>query len=151
MNNPQKPIKVYVPVEVAFDENGHMYPHLIHWEDGKTYEIDRILDVFPPTQQHQIAVQLAMVLQAVVSQQLLPTVDGGMVPAFEIMTVTPAIRNMIRDNKVPQIDGLLYSSNREDMVSMDASILALCQKGVISKDTALIYATNPELLRKKLV
>ena len=58
---------------------------------------------------------------------------------------------MIRDNKVPQIDGLLYSSNREDMVSMDASILALYQKGVISKDTALIYATNPEMLRKKLV
>lgn len=47
MNNPQKPIKVYVPVEVAFDENGHMYPRLIHWEDGKTYEIDRILDVRP--------------------------------------------------------------------------------------------------------
>ena len=45
MNNPQKPIKVYVPVEVAFDENGHMYPRLIHWEDGKTYEVDRILDV----------------------------------------------------------------------------------------------------------
>ena len=47
MNNPQKPIKVYVPVDVAFDENGHMYPRLIHWEDGKTYEIDRILDVRP--------------------------------------------------------------------------------------------------------
>ena len=47
MNNPQKPIKVYVPVEVAFDENGHMYPRLIHWEDGKTYEVDRILDVRP--------------------------------------------------------------------------------------------------------
>ncbi len=47
MNNPQKPIKVYVPVEVTFDENGHMYPRLIHWEDGKTYEIDRILDVRP--------------------------------------------------------------------------------------------------------
>ena len=47
MNNPQKPIKVYVPVEVAFDENGHMYPRLIHWENGKTYEVDRILDVRP--------------------------------------------------------------------------------------------------------
>ena len=47
MNNPQKPIKVYVPVEVAFDENGHMCPRLIHWEDGKTYEIDRVLDVRP--------------------------------------------------------------------------------------------------------
>ena len=131
-------------------ETGHLLLSTLH-TIGAANTIDRIIDVFPPSQQRQIAIQLSTVLNAVVSQQLLPTVDGGMVPAFEIMTVTPAIRNMIRDNKVPQIDGLLYSSNREDMVSMDASILALCQKGVISKDTALIYATNPELLRKKLV
>ena len=57
MNNPQKPIKVYVPVEVAFDENGHMYPRLIHWEDGKTYEIDRILDVRPAPRWHVRAVR----------------------------------------------------------------------------------------------
>ena len=127
----------YETINVAMTaaETGHLLLSTLH-TIGAANTIDRIIDVFPP---------------AVVSQQLLPTVDGGMVPAFEIMTVTPAIRNMIRDNKVPQIDGLLYSSNREDMVSMDASILALCQKGVISKDTALIYATNPELLRKKLV
>lgn len=77
----------------------------------------RIIDVFPPNQQHQIAVQLSMVLNAVVSQQLIPTIDGGVAPAFEIMTVTPAIRNMIRDNKIPQIDGLLYSSAKPDMIS----------------------------------
>jgi len=86
----------------------------------------------------------------VISQQLLPAVYGSMVPAFEIMTVTPAIRNMIRENKVPQIDGLLYSAGREDMLSMDSSILDLYRKGRITQDTALIYATNPEMLRKRL-
>ncbi len=142
----------YETINVAMTaaETGHLLLSTLH-TIGAANTIDRIIDVFPPSQQRQIAIQLSTVLNAVVSQQLLPTVDGGMVPAFEIMTVTPAIRNMIRDNKVPQIDGLLYSSNREDMVSMDASILALYQKGVISKDTALIYATNPELLRKKLI
>ena len=73
-----------------------------------------------------------------------------MIPAFEIMTVTPAIRNMIRENKVPQIDGVVYSSNREDMISMDSSLLKLYQEGKITKETALVYASNPEMLQKRL-
>ena len=96
------------------------------------------------------AVQLSMVLNAVVSQQLIPTVDGGVAPAFEIMTVTPAIRNMIRDNKIPQIDGILYSSAKPDMISMDNSLLALYKSGKISKEIALTYATNPDMLMRKL-
>ncbi len=141
----------YETINVAMTaaETGHLLLSTLH-TIGAANTIDRIIDVFPPSQQHQIAIQLSTVLNVVVSQQLLPALDGRMVPAFEIMTVTPAIRNMIRDNKVPQIDGLLYSSNREDMMSMDASILALYQKGIISGDTALIYATNPEMLKKKL-
>ena len=91
-----------------------------------------------------------MVLDAVVSQQLVPTIDGSITPAFEIMTVNPAIRNMIRDNKVPQIEGLLYSSSKDDMYSMDSSILKLYQDGRITGDTALLYATNPEMLERKL-
>lgn len=66
------------------------------------------------------------------------------------MTVTPAIRNMIRENKVPQIDGVVYSSNREDMISMDSSLLKLYQEGKITKETALVYASNPEMLQKRL-
>jgi twitching motility protein PilT len=66
--------------------------------------------VFPPNQQHQIAVQLSMVLQAVVSQQLIPDVDGHNIPVFEIMRLTTAIRNMIRDDKIHQIEGVIYSS-----------------------------------------
>ena len=90
-----------------------------------------------------------MVLEAVISQQLVPTMEGGQVPAFEIMTVTPAIRNMIRDNKIHQIDGLIYSSAKEDMISMDNSLLRLYKENRITQEVALSFATNPEMLKKK--
>ena len=73
-----------------------------------------------------------------------------MIPVFEIMTVTPAIRTMIRDNKVHQIDGVIYSSSKNDMVSMDTSLYQLYKEGVITRETALTHATNPEILAKKL-
>ena len=141
----------YETIHVAMTaaETGHLLFSTLH-TIGAANTIDRIIDVFPPNQQHQIAVQLSMVLNAVVSQQLIPTVDGGVAPAFEIMTVTPAIRNMIRDNKIPQIDGILYSSARPDMISMDNSLLALYRSGKISKEIALTYATNPDMLMRKL-
>ena len=91
-----------------------------------------------------------MVLKAVISQQLVPAIGGGVIPVFEIMTVTPAISNMIRENKIPQIDGMLYSSSRDDMRSMDQSLLALVEEGRITNETALSYATNPDMLAKKL-
>ncbi len=140
----------YETMQVAMTaaETGHLIFSTLH-TIGAANTIDRIIDVFPPNQQRQIAVQLSMVLQAVVSQQLVPSIDGRMVPAFEIMTVTPAIRNMIRDNKIPQIDGILYSSANEDMVSMDLSLLKLFKENIISADTALAFATNPDMLRKK--
>lgn len=141
----------YETIDVAMTaaETGHLLLSTLH-TIGAANTIDRIIDVFPANQQKQIGVQLSTVLNAVVSQQLVPTVDGGMVPAFEIMTVTPAIRNMIRDNKVPQIDGIIYSSMKEDMISMDGSLLNLYKQGIISKDTALKYSTNAEMLAKKL-
>ena len=90
----------YETMQVAMTaaETGHLIFSTLH-TIGAASTIDRIIDVFPPNQQHQIAVQLSMVLQAVISQQLVPTIDGKMIPVFEIMTVTPAIRNMIRDNQ----------------------------------------------------
>ena len=136
-------------VEMTAAETGHLIFSTLH-TIGCANTIDRIIDVFPPSQQRQIAVQLSMVLQAVVSQQLVPSVHGTMVPAFELMTVTPAIRNMIRDNKIPQIDGIIYSSSNQDMFSMDTCLARLCQEGTITRDTALSYATNPDMLSKKL-
>ena len=87
---------------------------------------------------------------AAVTQQLIPTVDGGVAPAFEVMTVTPAIRNMIRDNKIPQIEGLIYSSVSDDMHSIDYSLQKLYEDGRITRETALNYASNAEMLSKKL-
>ena len=138
-----------ISVAMTAAETGHLLFSTLH-TIGAANTIDRIIDVFPPNQQHQIAVQLSMVLNAVISQQLVPTVDGKMVPAFEIMSVTPAIRNMIRDNKVHQIDGLIASSAKADMISMDTSLLNLCKQGAITKETALTYASNPEMLKKRL-
>ena len=138
-----------ISIAMTAAETGHMLFSTLH-TIGAANTIDRIIDVFPANQQRQVAVQLSMVLSAVVSQQLLPTVDGGVVPAFEIMTLNPAIRNMIRDNKIPLIEGLLYSSSKEDMISMDSSILKLYQEGRITRETALLYATNPEMLERKL-
>ena len=80
---------------------------------------------------------------------MVPTIDGELVPVFELMTVTPAIRNMIRDNKIPQIDGLVYSANSEGMISMDAGLLKLYKEGRITKETAIAYASNSEMLKKK--
>lgn len=141
----------YETIEVAMTaaETGHLVISTLH-TIGAANTIDRIIDVFPANQQRQIAVQLSMVLQGVVSQQLVPGTDGRLIPAFEIMTVNPAIRNMIRDNKVPQIDGILYSSSKPEMVSMDSSLLLLYRQKLITEQTAISYATNPDMLSKKL-
>ena len=91
-----------------------------------------------------------MVLQAVISQQLVPSIDEKMIPVFEIMTVTPAIRNMIRDNKIPQLEGIISSSAGGEIISMDSSLLTLYKDGQITAETTLAYATNPEMLKRKM-
>lgn len=136
-------------VAMTAAETGHLIMSTLH-TIGASNTIDRIIDAFPPSQQHQISIQLSMVLQAVVSQQLLPAVGGGVVPAFEIMTLTPAIRNMIRESKIHQLDGVIAASAADGMILMDTSILNLYKDGKITEKTALAYASNPELLEKKL-
>lgn len=130
-------------------ETGHLVISTLHTV-GAANTIDRIIDVFPPSQQQQIRVQLAMVLQAVVSQQLVPTVDQRMVPAFEIMKINGAIRNMIRESKTHQVDTVINSSAAEGMIGMDNSLVALCQKGIISRECAIRYSMNMELTARKL-
>lgn len=141
----------YETIQVAMTaaETGHLIFSTLHTM-GAANTIDRIIDVFPANQQRQIAVQLSMVLQAVISQQLVPGVDGKMIPVFEIMTVTPAIRNMIRENKSYQIDGLLYSSSSPQMMSTDSCLMALCRQRKIEKKVALAYATNPDMLARRI-
>nr|MDD6335474.1 type IV pili twitching motility protein PilT [bacterium] len=97
-----------------------------------------------------IRVQLSMLLQAVISQQLVPLVAGGLKPAFEIMQVTPAIRNMVREGKTHQLETVIASSAAEGMVTMDASLLALYNQKLITADTALLYATHIDVMQKRL-
>ena len=139
-----------ISIAMTAAETGHLVLSTLHTPSAAS-TVDRIIDVFPPSQQRQIAVQLSTTLQAVVSQQLLPSADGlSRAAAFEMMTVTPAIRNMIRENKIPQIDGMIYSASSDTMFSMDSSLAALCRKGQISREEALTHASNPEMLRRKL-
>lgn len=138
-----------IQIAMTAAETGHLVLSTLH-TIGAANTIDRIIDAFPAEQQRQIAVQLSLVIKAVVSQQLVPDINGNLVPVFEIMTVTPAIRNMIRENKVPQIDGIVYSSDTYDMVSMDNSLFKLCKAGRITKETAMIYSVNPEMMQRKL-
>ena len=138
-----------IQVVMTAAETGHLVFSTLH-TIGAANTIERIIDVFPPNQQRQITIQLASVLQAVISQQLIPSVDGTLIPVFEIMEVTPAIRNMIRENKVHQIDGLIYSSTGSGMMSMDQSLMQAYRDGKITKETAVLYALNAEMLSKRL-
>jgi len=128
-------------------ETGHLVFSTLHTM-GAANTIDRIIDAFPPDQQAQIRIQLSMVLQAVVSQQLIPTVDGGVAAAFEVMFCNGAIRNMIRESKIHQIDSVIFSSGSEGMISMDTSILNLWKAGVISKQEAVTRSSSPDMMSR---
>ena len=131
-------------------ETGHLLIATLHTK-GAVNTVDRIVDSFPSTQQEQVRSQLSMVLHTVVSQQLLPDKDGGMVPAYEIMQMNNAIRSLIRDNKTHQIDNAIAAGGAEGMISMDQSILTLYKAGKVTIETALEYSVNPEQLRRRLV
>ena len=130
-------------------ETGHLVISTLHTV-GAANTMDRIIDSFPPEQQQQIRVQISMVMEAVISQQLIPTLAGGVQPAFEIMFFNNAIRNMIRESKIHQIDNVIATSQKEGMIAMDTSLIQMYQQKVISKENAIIYSNNSELMAKKI-
>lgn len=130
-------------------ETGHLLLATLHTK-GAVNTVDRILDSFPSEQQKQVRSQLAMVLHTVVSQQLLPSVSGGVVPAFEILRMNEATRNLVRDNKIHQLDSAMAAGASAGMLTMDQSILNLYQAGKITREVALHYAENQEQMRRKL-
>ena len=138
-----------IKAAVTAAETGHLVISTLH-TIGAANTVDRIVDAFPPAQQQQIRTQLALVLEGVVSQQLLQAEDGAQVPAFEVMTVNPAVRNMIRESKAFQLDSVIASSSQEGMVTMDQSILRLVQAGRIHPDTALRHAANSDWMIRRL-
>ena len=129
-------------------ETGHLVFATLHTNSAAD-TVDRIVDVFPAAQQAQIRMQLSMSLQAVVCQQLLPHYSGrGRVLATEIMTATPAVRNLIREGKTPQISNAIATSGAEGNHLMDSSLITLFRQRKISSEAAIKHAHDPDYVRR---
>ena len=129
-------------------ETGHLVFATLHTQDT-AQTVDRIVDVFPPEQQHQVRVQLSVGLQGIVTQQLLPSADGkGRVVCCEVLVPTPAIRNLIREGKTHQIPSALQTGAQHGMLSMDASLAQLVREGKITRELAEARSSTPEELRR---
>lgn len=140
-----------ISIAITAAETGHLVFSTLH-TIGAAKTIDRIIDVFPPHQQQQVKIQLSSVLQAVVSQQLLPNIDSnGRVAALEIMVSTPGIQNLIREGKTHQIESAVQTGSKYGMKTMDMAISELYKKGVISMETAMTYAVDRETLKRLMI
>jgi twitching motility protein PilT len=129
-------------------ETGHLVFATLHTQDTSS-TVDRIVDAFPPAQQHQVRVQLSMALQGIVTQQLLPTADGnGRVCATEILVPTPGVRNLIREGKTHQIYSALQTGAAHGMQTMDASLVELVRMGKITRELAERRSSTPEELKR---
>ncbi len=122
-------------------ETGHLVFSTLH-TNSASQTIDRIIDSFPPEQQGQVTSQLAATLVAIVSQRLIPKIGGGRVPAVEIMIVNPAIRNLIREKKIYQIDLVIETSLQEGMITLNRSLVNLVKNKIISIENAELYSLN---------
>lgn len=138
-----------IEISVTAAETGHLVFSSLH-TIGAANTIDRMIDVFPASQQQQIRIQLSMVLNAVISQQLLPGKDGKMLPVFEIMLCNQAIRNLIREGKTHQIANMISANQASGMITMDDAILNLYRQDAITKETAIMYASDARYVAGKL-
>ncbi len=139
-----------IQIAITAAETGHLVFSTLH-TIGASNTIDRVIDVFPPHQQQQIRIQLASVLESVISQQLLPIQGGhGRVAAFEVMHANSAIKNLIRESKTHQIDSIIQINKKMGMQVMDDAIYELYLRRLINSETALNFAQDPYILEKKL-
>lgn len=139
-----------IATAITAAETGHLVLSTLH-TIGAAKTIDRIIDVFPPHQQQQIRIQLASVLMAVISQQIMPKADGtGRVAAFEVMIANPAIRNLIREGKTHQMQTVIQTSSNQGMQTMDASLLKLFKNREITQATLKKYAVDTDTVMKQI-
>lgn len=139
-----------IAIAITAAETGHLVFSTLH-TIGAASTIDRIIDVFPPHQQQQIRIQLSMVLECVISQQLIPTVDRRRrVAAFEVMHGTVAIKNLIREAKTPQIASIIQTNKKVGMKTMDDAIYELYVNGQIDSEQAIVFAQDPPAMEKKI-
>lgn len=135
-----------ISTAITAAETGHLVFGTLHTK-GAANCIDRIIDVFPPEQQEQIRIQLADVLECVVTQTLVKKIGGGRISVYEIMVAVPAIRSLIRQNKSFQIPSTMQTGRRQGMVLLDDALAEQVRKGVISVETAMAVANEPAAIR----
>jgi twitching motility protein PilT len=135
-----------IDAALTLAETGHLVFTTLH-TNSAAQTADRIIDVFPPHQQQQVAMQLANVLLGVVSQRLIPKAQGGRIVACEIMIVNSAVRNNIREGKTHQLPNIIQTSASEGMISMDKVLAELVSKGEITIDNALTWALDPKAFK----
>jgi twitching motility protein PilT len=139
-----------ISTAITAAETGHLVFATLHTQDAPQ-TIDRIIDVFPGFQQGQVRTQLAIGLQGIVTQQLLPTQDGaGRCVAAEVLVPTPAVRNLIREGKTHQIYSTMQTGGAQGMQTMDASLAGLVRAGRITRQLAESRSSTPEELRRLL-
>ena len=136
-----------IATTITLAETGHLVLATLHTYNA-SQTIDRIIDIFPSHQQNQVRMQLSMVLASVISQRLLPKIDGGRVAARELLLNTSAVANLIRENKIAQIKTVIETSSKEGMMSMDQDLKRLYKEKQITKEIAQSQMDNPELLEK---
>ncbi|MBU2613778.1 Flp pilus assembly complex ATPase component TadA, partial [Patescibacteria group bacterium] len=137
-----------ISLAITAAETGHLCFGTLHTKDAPS-TIDRIIDVFPPHQQTQIRVQLAVTLMGVVTQLLLPRADGaGRIAAREVMVATPAVMNLIREGKTHMLYGAIDTGAKSGMVSMDQALASLVKQGLISLDEAAKRAHSVKSLEQ---
>ena len=134
-----------IATTITLAETGHLVLATLHTHNA-AQTVDRIIDIFPSHQQPQIRLQLSITMRAILSQRLIPRRAGGRVATREILINTPAIANLIRENKIAQIKTVLQTSAEEGMVTMDQDLMNLYRTGEITKETAQFHMLNPELL-----
>jgi twitching motility protein PilT len=131
-------------------ETGHLVLGTLHTTDAPQ-TIDRIIDIFPASQQRQVRLQLAQVLEGVLTQTLLPRLDGkGRVAAFEILVPTTAVRNLIREERLHELHGVMQVGSKDGMVTLDQSLLDLVRRKVVAVDEALSASSNPKRLKTQI-
>lgn len=136
-------------VAVTAAETGHLVFSTLH-TNSAAQSIDRIIDTFPTYQQGQVRSQISNSLQAVVSQRLIPTINGDLTPALEILLSNNAVKSLIRENRIYQLDTVIETHRKEGMISMNASLFDLITTGIVSYETALLYSPDPVSLRNML-
>ncbi|MCA9390133.1 type IV pilus twitching motility protein PilT [candidate division WWE3 bacterium] len=130
-------------------ETGHLVFSTLH-TNSASQTINRVIDQFPEQQQQQVRTQLSSTLVGIVSQRLVPGIGGGRYPAAEILLTTPAIKNMIREDKVHQIDNIIQTGQDTGMMSLEASLAGLVKAGKISLEKAREYTLRPEVLKRMM-